>query len=227
MLHFPILHIRFLTTFYYILIIASSVFFVEITNIFKDKVSFKKFEINLNLSQVWIYILVVFISSVNYGRLKSTSESFAYEQAYRQDVNYNLIDIVDELDYEDKVFLTSYKTVAAYRPIYLFLLPNPYFTHPSAMYNERVKFLVKLSECDTSKEFHEEIMNGKFEPIDFFWLKEDYSTDIYSDFLFGVAIEKFPEGRESYDIIFKLELFNNPKYFKRHDIDGDIIFETK
>ena len=90
-----------------------------------------------------------------------------------------------------------------------------------------MKFLVKLSECDTSREFHEEIMSGKFEPIDFFWLDEKNSTDIYSDFVFGVAIEEFPEGRESYDIVFQLELFSNPKYFKRHDIDGDIIFETK
>lgn len=227
LLHIPIMHVRFLKVFYYILIIASSVFYVRFANIITDKVMFKKYDINLNLSQVWAYILVIIIFSSGFGMLKSTSESEAYERAYKEDVRYDLIDVIDELDYEDKIFLTTHRAVASYRPIYLFLLPNPYFSHPSALYNERVKFLIKLSECETSKEFYEEIMDNKFGQIDYFWLDIENSTDISSDFVFGVAIEEFPEGREYYDIVFKWELFNNPKYFKRHEIDGEIIYETK
>lgn len=225
--HNPIAHIRFIKAFYYILIISSSIFYVKLAKFIKNKVLLKKYEININISQVWIYILVVIIFSRGFALLNVSNDDIAYQAANEEDVRYDLIDIIDELDYEDKVFLTPNKAVAAYRPIYLFLYPNPYFSHPSALYNERVKFLIKLSECETSKEFYEEFMDSKFEPIDYFWLDIENSSDIYSDYVFAFAIEEFPEGREYYEIIFKWELFNNPKYFKRHEIDGEIIYETK
>ena len=47
--HFPIAHIRFESAFLYILIIASSVFYVKLLHIVKNKVLFRKFNINLNL----------------------------------------------------------------------------------------------------------------------------------------------------------------------------------
>jgi len=155
--------------------------------------------------------------------LKNASESVPYYAANEQDVNYHLIDVVDELDYEDKVFLTQFRMVAAYRPIYLFLLTNPYFSHPSALYNERVKFLVKLSEAESSSEFFEMATDNKFDAIDYFWLEPENNN---TEFILTVAIEKFPEGRDYYEIVFKIELFENPRYFKKIEIDGEIIFET-
>ena len=134
-------------------------------------------------------ILTIFLQS--YWVLRNISESPSYQQAYDEDINYNLIEIFEELDYEDKVFLTSKFRVAAYLPIYLFLLPNPYFTHPCALYNQRLKFLEELSECETSKEFYEKIMDCKFGPIDYFFLDSVNSTD----FVFTAPTEEFPAGR--------------------------------
>lgn len=225
LIHFPIAHIRFQTVFLYILIIASSVFYIKLIHKMKNKDLLSKFNINLNLNlkQIWMYLFLVIIFSSSYKLLRTYSDSDAYYVANEQDVNYHLIDVVDELDYEDKVFLTEYRTVAAYRPIYLFLLPNPYFSHPSALYNERVKFLVKLADAESPSEFYKMATKNKFDTIDYFWLEPINNN---SEFLLTVAVEKFPDGRDYYEIIFKKELFENPRYFKKIEIDGEIIFET-
>ncbi|MFX0072059.1 MAG: hypothetical protein ACFFAO_13305, partial [Candidatus Hermodarchaeota archaeon] len=106
----------------------------------------------------------------------------------------------------------------------LFLLPNPYYSHPSALYNERVKFLEELSECETSKEFHKMILDNEFGSIDYFYLDlEDNNTKL----VFEVAVETFPDGREYYDIEFDIELFHDEKYFKEEIIDGELIYKTR
>lgn len=222
--HFPIAHIRFEPAFLYILIIASSVFYVKLLDQMKNKDIIGKFNIKLNLTQVWINLLIILIYSTAFNHLKSGSESDAYYAANEQDINYHLLDVIDELDYEDKVILTQFRTVAAYRPVNLFIFPNPYFSHPSALYNERVEFLVKLSESKSSRELFKEAIDNKFDVIDYFWLEPINNN---SEFLLTVAVEKFPEGRDYYEIVFKKELFENPNYFKKIEIDGDIIFETK
>ncbi|MFX0137107.1 MAG: arabinofuranosyltransferase [Candidatus Hodarchaeota archaeon] len=222
--HFPIAHIRFEPVFLYILIIASSVFYVKLLDQMKNKDILGKFNIKLNLTQVWIYLLIILICSTTFNHLKSCSESDAYYAANEQDINYHLLDVIDELDYEDKVILTQFRTVAAYRPVNLFIFPNPYFSHPSALYNERVKFLVELSESKSSNELFKDATDNKFDVIDYFWLEPINNN---TEFLLTVAVEQFPEGRDYYEIVFKKELFENPKYFKKLEIDGDIIFETK
>ena len=102
-------------------------------------------------------------------------------------------------------------------------MPNPYFTHPSALYNQRLEFLVKLSECDDSKEFYDEIMDCKFDPIDYFYLERDE----FSNLFFTAPTEEFAEGRTYYDIVFKKEFFDNTKYFKEIIIDGNVFYEIK
>ena len=133
-------------------------------------------------------------------------------------------DVFEELDYENKVFLTSEWRVAAFIPIYLFLLPHPYFNHPSALYNERVKFLIELTECETSKECYEKIINNKFDPIHYIYLElEDNNTHLTLD----ISIDNFPEGREYYEIEFNIYLFQDEEYFEEIEINGEIIYRTK
>jgi len=133
------------------------------------------------------------------------------------------IEIFEELDYEDKVFLTHRYKVACFIPIYLFISPYLHFSHPCSFHNQRVKFLVKLSECDTSEEFYDKIMDCEFGPIDFFYLElKENST----------KFELLVEYGKEYDvkrvtITFDMILFKDPRYFKEIIIDDNIIYEVK
>jgi len=146
-----------------------------------------------------------------------------YEGTLEEDRPAALIDIFEELDYEDKVFLTTKYRVAAFIPIYCFLLPIPYYSHPSALYNERVKFLVELSECESSNKFHKKVVENEFEPIDYFFLDREKNNTVFT---FEVAVETFPDGRKYYEIEFERTLFLNPRLFKEKIIDGKIIYKT-
>ncbi|MFX1383552.1 MAG: arabinofuranosyltransferase [Promethearchaeota archaeon] len=223
LLKFPIMHFRFFQISFYILFISASLFFVRLFPFLKKSDLFKKRKTNINLNYIESFIFIGLLLTNGYYMIIGTYESPAYVAANEQDVNYNLIDVIEELDYEDKVFLTNNYKVAAYKAIYLFLLPNPYFTHPSALYNERVKFLEDLADCKSSREFYEKVIDNKFDIIDYFWLDTDNNTD----FVFEFAIENFPEGRDYYELTFNKELFENTRYFKKHIIDDDIIFETR
>ena len=111
-----------------------------------------------------------------------------YKMAFEEEVPKEDIEIFEELDYKDKVFLTYKINIACYLPIYLFICPYPHFSHPSAMHNQRVKFLIKLAECKTSKEFYEEIMDCKFGPIDYFYLETEENS---TSFEFSTTLESF------------------------------------
>ena len=223
LIKFPIMHLIYFAIIRYLLIISFSIYYPKIIYFFKHAKILKKSKITSNIFQIEIYLFISLISFQNYIVIKGTLDSVAYEQALDEDVRYDLIEIIENLDYEDKVFLTNNYKVIGYLPVYLFLLPNPYFTHPSALYNERFKFLVDLSESESSKEFHDKIINCEFGPIDFFWLDENENS---SAFVFIAPIDDFPEGRTYYDIIFRNELFDDPKYFEKIEINGDIIYET-
>ena len=220
---FPIMHLRFASVIKYVLIISFSISYGKIIHFIKQNKILKKNKITTNIYQIEIYVLIFITSFQHYNVIRGTYDSVPYEQAYDEDVRYDLIDVIEELDYEDKVFLTNNYKVVAYLPIYLFLLPNPYFSHPSALYNKRLRFLNELSECESSKEFHDKIIDNEFGPIDFFWLDKNDNSSAY---VFKAPIEDFPEGRTYYYIIFKNELFNNPKCFEKIEIDGEIIYET-
>jgi hypothetical protein len=220
----PITHVRFFHISIYALIISSSIFYVRFFYFITNNGILAKSIMNLDFKQIAIYILIFLIFFENYRIFYNMTISSSYEAACEEDYPKDLIEIFEELDYEDKVFLTNKWRVAAYIPIYLFLLPNPYFSHPSALYNERVKFLVELSECDSSKKFYDKIIDNEFGSIDYFFLSLRHNA---TKLVFDVAIEKFPDGRDYYEIEFDRELFEDEDLFEELEIDGKIIYKTK
>ncbi|MFX1392000.1 MAG: arabinofuranosyltransferase [Promethearchaeota archaeon] len=222
--NFPFAHHRFFDISYYILYIASCIFYFRFFYfLVQNKNIFSNMKNRNNLFQIEISLLIciIFFTSIHYAVY--INNSVAYDTANQTQPQYKR-EIFEDLDYEDKIFLTNKYGVIAYLPIYLFILPNPYANHPSASYNERVKFLVELSECKSSKTFHEKVVDNEFDQIDYFYLDYD---DNSSKFILTVAIEIFPDGREYYDIKFDEFLFANDNYFKKIIIDGEIIFKTK
>lgn len=143
---FPIMHIRLIEISSYILWVSSSIFYVRFFLFLADNGFLKRNKLNINLYQIEIYFLISIMIANLYAHWYFTSQSYIY-QAVTLKPSYltEVREIFEELDYEDKVFLTNEWGVAALIPIYLFLLPDPYFTHPSALYNQRVKFLIELS----------------------------------------------------------------------------------
>ena len=223
LLHFPIMHVRFIGISFYLLIISFSIFYVKFFYIFTQNDILTKYKLKINLKQIEISLFIslfLFQSNLNLINIYDSAPDIT---AHKASVPKETIDKFKKLDYEDKVFLTYYYKVAAYLPIYLFLSPGPYFSHPCSLHNERIKFLEKLSECDSSKEFYKKIMDSKFGPIDFFYLED---VDNATHFEFSAQTEDFPEGREFYDIKFKAALFTDRRYFKKYNISGDIIYET-
>ena len=220
---FPIMHIRFLYVSFYILIISATIFYVKFFHFIakNDKIRIQNFQLNLKQVEIFLIICFLFFQYTNYAIV--ITETPYYDYTIDEDYPANLIDIFKELDYEDKVFLTTKYRVAAFIPIYCFLLPIPYYSHPSSLYNERVRFLVELSECEDSKSFHKKVTKNEFEPIDYFFLDFEKNDTIL---VFEVAIERFIEGREYYEIKFDRTLFQDPDLFEEITIEDKIIYET-
>ncbi len=220
-----LMYIRIMPISAYILMISSSIFYVRFFIFIKENDFLKKNKIKADFRYIEIFLLISITIVQTTGNLLYIANSDGYKAAKSgNSMSEEVRDIIEELDYEDKVFLIEKWEVAMFMQIYLFLLPNPYYNHPSALYNERVKFLIELSECESSKEFYDKIMDNKFGPIDYFYLDlEDNSTKL----VLQVAIEKFPDGRDYYDIEFNIELFENENLFERIEIDGELIYKTK
>lgn len=224
---FPIMHYRILTVSHYVIYISFVVFYVKFFEFFTEKeiYNIKISKLNLNFKILQTYLLISIIFYQNYVNTVSLYKSKYYYRARTQKVDEDLIEIFEELDYEDKVFLTQHTRIAMYLPIYLFICHNAHYSHPSALNNERVEFLVELSECDSSKEFYDKIMDGQFGPIDYFFLEpsNENATKFYFD---KMEYEKLPD-REKVKVTFNAELFENDKYFKKIIIKGKIIYKTR
>ena len=217
------LYYRFFEFLIYILIISASLFFLNFFNFLK-KINLGKINNTiLRISHLEINILIIIIISHTYYSGRELMSNPHYKNAFEEEVPKKDIEIFEELDYEDKVFLTYKKEVACYLPIYLFICPYPHFSHPSAMHNQRLKFLIELTECKSSKEFYNEIMDCEFGPIDYFYLKlKENSTN----FEFSATYDEFLD-EQVVDLTFKALLFENEKYFKQIIIRGEIIYKTK
>ncbi len=223
---FPLVHFRVLIISYYLLVISFVLFYIEFFRILKKQNIFNEFKQKLNFERVEIFLLIIIIFYQNYENTVDLYKSRQYQQALDEEVPEDLIDIIKELDdYENKVFLTQYYEVAAYLPIYMFVVFNSHYSHPSGLNNERVAFLRKIAESKSSKEFYQEIIGSKFGPINYFYLEP---CDINAtEFVFEAAeIENYPY-RMDVKIYFRAELFENTDYFKKRIIDGEIIYETK
>jgi len=223
LIRFPIVHYRVLIISHYVLIIAFILFYIEFFRFLKQHKIFNQFQEKINIQTVEIFIFIIIIFYQNYENSVELYRSDYYERSINQDIP-DEVEIFSELDYENKVFLTQYYEVAAFLPIYLFIVHNAHFSHPSAENNERIKFLEELSDCKSSKEFHKKIMESKFGPIDYFVLEP--CDDNATEFLFDTAqIEHYPH-RSDVKIYFKAELFESSSYFERRKIKGEIIYKT-
>jgi len=217
------LYYRFFEVILYVSIIPSCLFCVKIFPFLKQGTFFKKNKIIIKLSPMDLYILILILFTQTYYNATLIWSSPQYKWAFETEVPKEDIEIFEELDYEDKVFLTNKYEILCYLPIFLFICPYPHFSHPSALHNQRVKFLIELSECDDSNEFYDMITDSKFGPIDYFYLQTKENS---TDFKISVMYDKFLD-EQTVDITFKRVLFENDRLFKEINIDGEIIYETK
>ncbi len=214
---------RFFSVTIYILLISSSIFYVKFFHFLSHHDSLNKIMKKDKFLQIELFILIFFISAQNYYYINNLYNSEQYYQATTEYKPTKQIEIFEQLDYEDKVFLTHEYKVACFIPIYLFISPYLHFSHPSSYHNQRVKFLVKLSECDTSKEFYDKIMDCEFGPINFFYLElKENSTKFELSVLYGKEYDV-----KEVTITFDLALFEDQRYFKEIIIDDNIIYEVK
>ena len=225
---FPLVHYRVLIISYYVLVISFILFYFEFFRILKSSEILKQYKNNIDLKRVEIFVLILIIFFQNYENTVDLYESDFYEDSLNDHVPRR-VEIVKELDYEDKIFLLHYYEVAAFLPINLFVVYNPHFSHPSGLNNQRVFFLQELADCKDSKEFYQEVMDSKFGLIHYFYLKPciDPVYHNITEYLFDAAeIEDFPERLEV-EIYFRAELFEDNDYFRKITIDDEIIFKTK
>ena len=223
---FPLVHFRVLIVSYYVLVVSFVLFYIEFFRLLRTENILNELKQKLNFQRVEIFLLIIIIFYQNYENTVDLYKSRYYKDTMDEEVPEDLIEIFKELDdYENKVFLTQYYEVAAYLPIYMFVVYKSHYSHPSGLNNERISFLRKISECKSSKEFHQEIMGSKFGPIHYFYLEP---TNVNAtEFVFEAAeTENYPY-RMDVKIYFRAELFEDSDHFKKRIIDGEIIYETK
>jgi hypothetical protein len=206
----------------YILIISCSIFYVRFSSYITKINPIKKYNLNGIILKIETYLIIGLICYQSYINSKVMASVGTYEIALDQKVPNELIDVFEELEYKDKVFLTSYNEVCPFIPVYLFLCPVPHFSHPSALHNERVDFLRELAKCKTSESFYLKVINCKYDIIDYFFLK---SRDNYTTFQITVWHDEF-RNTKGYDILFNRSLFQNYEYFEEFIIEDYVIYKT-
>jgi len=223
LLNFPIMGNRFLVLSNYILLILFCHFFIEVFNYMNSK----NFIINLGrkdqLRNLRFFSLILIIFWQNYQNITYIYNSDLYEQSLMRTYPEELVDTFEELDYEGKIFLTNYPEITSYLYLYLFVNRWPEYSHPSALHNERVEFLERLSSSSDSEEVYDKIKDCKYDLIDYIFLERINSTH----FKFLCYTETFSKGHDMHRILFAENLFNNSEYFKLIEINNAIIYKVK
>ncbi|MFX1259422.1 MAG: arabinofuranosyltransferase [Promethearchaeota archaeon] len=207
----------------YILIIPSSIFLVRFFNFFSNHgINFKRKSILFRSSnQLKMYLIISIFCFQMYNNSMLLISFKPYENAFTEEIP-DRVDIIEELDYKDKVFLTNYIEVCPFIPIYLFLIPDPHVSHPSALHNKRVEFLEELAESKTNKIFYNRIINCEFGVIDYFYLKPVNNN---TEFEYIAYYDEF-KNTDGVIIVFRRFLFEDTDRFEEIVIDDEIIFKT-
>ncbi|MFX0139252.1 MAG: arabinofuranosyltransferase [Candidatus Hodarchaeota archaeon] len=219
LIEYPILHIRFHDFYMCALIIPASILYIELFKWIKNKDSIKSFNLKAILPGLEICIISIIIISQSYMNYLDLLDNDRYRFALDSEIP-ETVDFVKELDYEEKVFLTDHWEILPFLPIYVFLT-YPFYSHPSALYNERLKFLEELSECEDSKSFHDELEDNDFGSIDYIFLRIENASKLVMD----VLIERFPRRYKIVQIKFDLQLVEDPLYFKKIVVEDVTFYE--
>ncbi|MFX0072060.1 MAG: arabinofuranosyltransferase, partial [Candidatus Hermodarchaeota archaeon] len=123
LIHFPIMHERIYRLSNYIMVICSSIFYIKFFYFIKNNKILVKNNINIDIHQIEILLILILMTAQNISHWAYVATSEGYEAA-REGAPTRIDktrDIIEELDYEDKVFLMNDWEVSMYLPIYLFL----------------------------------------------------------------------------------------------------------
>jgi len=216
------LYYRFFEIPTYILIVSASIFYVKFFSYLYNNKTLKKSNLTKRIPHLEVTILIFFICGQNYLTINKFYCSSEYVMALNETKPTKDIEIFEKLDYEDKVFLTHKYKVACFIPIYLFISPYIHFSHPSALHNQRAEFLLDLSKCKTSKEFYNKLVDSKFGPIDFFYLKPKENSTAFE------ILVRYGDEYEQKEITltFSSVLFKDPHLFEEIIISNEIIYKT-
>lgn len=83
---------------------------------------------------------------------------------------------------EGKVFLTNRLDLVAFKPIFLFLVPNAHYNHPASRYRERLKMLLLLSQSSDSRFLAWMLQHNRYDPTDYVLLDGNTLTAFDDNF---------------------------------------------
>lgn len=209
--------------------------YISLIGLFSGSSFFKKYmqsffkknkDYSLRSSKIkiyWIFILLLVVLIQNFQNAQNLENSSWVQSAVNQTVPYEENMIFQNLNYENKVFLTDHYMSLVYLPIFLFISTNVYYAHPASLNNQRSAFLYNLSQYNNPEQFYNYLVNNNsFGHIDYFYLDSYNSTD----YVFKYTDEQISSGFCYRNIFFNKSVFENSKFFKEIDIHGQILFQT-
>ncbi|MFN8397805.1 MAG: arabinofuranosyltransferase [Bacteroidia bacterium] len=115
---------------------------------------------------------------------------------------------------KDKVFLTNRTELVAFKPMFLFLVPNAHYNHPAARYRERLKMLLLLSSTEDFRFLAWMLQHNRYDAVDRVLLDRNTLT---------AFDDNFPEGDNHLrvDVTFADSAFTAP-YFPPDPYFGEI-----
>lgn len=84
-----------------------------------------------------------------------------------------------------KVFLTNRIDLVAFKPMFLFLVPNAHYNHPAARYRERLKMLLLLSHSTDSRFLAWMLQHNRYDAVDRILLDRNTLTAFDDNFPVG------------------------------------------
>ena len=113
----------------------------------------------------------------------------------------------------------NYQYLSVYLPTCQFLSWSIHYSHPAALYKERVDFLLKASQLENPALFAAAIMNNKYSHIDYIIPETEIGK-----YRITYHVDTFPYGeREIGYILFDPEVFDE-KFFAKKEQDEQFLF---
>ncbi len=105
----------------------------------------------------------------------------------------------------------NYQYLSVYLPTYQFLSWSIHYSHPAALYKERVEFLLKASQLDNPALFAAAIMNNKYSHIDYIIPEMEVGK-----YRITYDVDTFPYGeREIAYLLFEPDIFDDEYFTKK------------
>ncbi len=161
---------------------------------------------------------VVFVGFGAQRYFLSTTRSDLYRTTFAERyVTDPQLDRFLQSNLTDKVLLggLAARRLSAQYPVYSFIAPSAFFSHPAGKFSERLGFLSKISRMMNSERFAQQLADNPFDRVDFVLLRQAQGEEHGANqgrYFMTLYDSDYPRGAKGVAVYFAPQLFQEPRF---------------